>query len=310
MAGVLVHRTGGDPARRVVRGHRDPRGPGPGEHVRVGHRELVVERPFVDAREPLDQAQAGPRRAPRRPPQVMALVGEGGRLDDEGVALPVPPRVAEPLADVRRDVRSAVGRDQPELVEHLVQHDHPAFRLQDVVVHVVALQRDEGQAVGEAALAGVGVRVGVERPHAVARRVGRQPLASGRRPRDAPVGRVGDQRRPAVARHHLAAVHPELVVGADVAGDEAVGRRARLGRRRLERRRFLRRQHVLAGHRRGPFHGRQGGVRPDALDVRRAPRRAGRRPARRLRERGGRRQGGEGEGGENEGGGDGGTLHR
>ena len=177
-------------------------------------------------------------------------------------------------------------------MEHLVEHRHPARRLQDVVVHVVALQRDERQAVGETPLAGIGVFVGVERSDAVSRQIARETLPASVGPGDLPGRRFDDERRAPVRGHVLATVHPELVVGADVSRNEAIGRGAAFRRANLQIGGFFCRQHRLVGQRIGTFHRREGGIGPDALQIGCAPGRA-RRGVRRLLSRGGDRQTGD-----------------
>ena len=48
------------------------------------------------------------------------LVREVLRLDDEGITLPVPPRIAHVLLDVAFQVRAVIELDDPGIVDHLV----------------------------------------------------------------------------------------------------------------------------------------------------------------------------------------------
>ena len=54
-----------------------------------------------------------------------------GRLDDQRVAFPVAPHVADILADVRRQVRPSIQRDDARVVNHLDANGHVVRRLGD-----------------------------------------------------------------------------------------------------------------------------------------------------------------------------------
>ena len=63
-----------------------------------------------------------------------------GRVDDERVAFPVAAGIAEEAADRRRRVGTAVERDDPRLVDHLLKHHH-VRRLDNLEVVVVAARQ-------------------------------------------------------------------------------------------------------------------------------------------------------------------------
>src|SRR5262245_32094037 len=77
-------------------------GPGPRPHGRVFDRDLVGERLWPGARPALDEVQVLSRS------EGIGLWTEIGHVDHERVALPTSARVAEPLADVGRQVRAPV----------------------------------------------------------------------------------------------------------------------------------------------------------------------------------------------------------
>ena len=119
-----------------------------------------------------------------------------------------------------------------------------------------------------------------------------------RQRRHAPVRRIDDQRRAPRLDHVGAAVHPEVVVGADAAARlGAAGRRlpeldvAGHGRLLAARRLFLG-QELLITELLGPLQRRDRAEVPDPLQIRRAPRRPGRLvlPDRRRRQQGHQRQ--------------------
>ena len=64
--------------------------------------------------------------------RYVAPVGEIGRLDDEGVAVPVTARVAHVETDVSSDVRPAVERNHARLVNELVADGDESRRLDDL----------------------------------------------------------------------------------------------------------------------------------------------------------------------------------
>jgi hypothetical protein len=70
-------------------------------------RELIIER-VSGAREALDDTLVLCAESEEQP-----LVRKIRRLDDQGAALPVPPRVAVPWTDVRRQMRTAIERNDP-----------------------------------------------------------------------------------------------------------------------------------------------------------------------------------------------------
>src|SRR6185436_20241270 len=131
---------------------------------------------------------------------VRGRLFEIGRLDDEGAAFEAAARVAEMLADLRADVRTAVERDESLFVQQLIPDRDEARGLHDLVV-VAVHGRDHraGDTLCYAALEKVEVFGTVERaaeeaaPHAAGgpRRAGR------RQRRNFSVGRIDDRPRTA-----------------------------------------------------------------------------------------------------------------
>src|SRR5207302_3878088 len=81
-----------------------------GPHSRIFHGELVEDRVFVGAREPLDHMQilSSPERA---------QISEIGRVDHQRIGLPMTDRVAIPLADAFGYMRAAVRGNDPNVVD-------------------------------------------------------------------------------------------------------------------------------------------------------------------------------------------------
>ena len=65
------------------------------------------------------------------------LVCEIPGFDDQGVALPAAGRASHPLADVFRQTRTPVGRDDADVMDHLDENHHVSGRLHDLIVVVV-----------------------------------------------------------------------------------------------------------------------------------------------------------------------------
>ena len=83
-------------------------------------------------------------------------------LDHQGVPLPAAARRPVPAPDLARRQRAAVDRDDPRLVDHLVEDDHVARRLENPVAGAVAGREDPpGHAAGDAPLPRGVVHVGV-----------------------------------------------------------------------------------------------------------------------------------------------------
>src|SRR5262249_39960031 len=68
-------------------------------------------------------------------------------VDDEGIALPVPARIAIPLADAGRQMGAAVHHDvalPPLSLTHVVEHRNAAWRLHDPMHAVTSDARQPG----------------------------------------------------------------------------------------------------------------------------------------------------------------------
>src|SRR5271170_5432581 len=80
-------------------------GPWPRPHGRIFDRDLVGEGLRPSARPSLDEMQVLARS------EDIGFRTEVGHVDDEGIALPMAARVAEPLADAGGQMRAAVHDD-------------------------------------------------------------------------------------------------------------------------------------------------------------------------------------------------------
>ena len=199
------------------------------------------------------------------------------RLDDQRVAFPVPARIAVPLTDGLRQVRTPIERDDAHVVDVLVENRDAPGRLEDLVRVVVARRQRRHAVVDDAALLQRPVFPRIVRVRALRFLVEGQPPAALRRQRGKPaVGRVDDERRPP---NRLAAVVPVRVVGARQIrirpAVTAIGVRSGA---LVERRDLFAAQDFLAGLPVGTFERRDRRVRPLALKIRLAPRRPGQRP--------------------------------
>src|SRR4051812_15258775 len=149
VARVLVHREG-RPLERVLTG---PRGvPGVG----IFDRELIADGVGVGVGEPLGHLQVLGRAAER------GAIGEVGRLDDQGVAVPARARVAKEGADRRADVRPAIERRDARHRHHLGNNHELAGRLHELKVVVVA-GRQQRRAVVRPVDAALGDAAGLRR---------------------------------------------------------------------------------------------------------------------------------------------------
>jgi hypothetical protein len=94
---------------------------------------LIARREAIAGRRPLD-GEVDQRIVDR--PAVRVV----GRLDHERGAFPSASRIAEPLLDAGIQVRAAIDRDDPCLVDHLGDEDHVTRRLLDVESAVVSVR--------------------------------------------------------------------------------------------------------------------------------------------------------------------------
>src|SRR5215813_14103528 len=124
--------------------------PGPCPHRWVLDRRLVFKRVGPGPRPALNQMQVLARAA------IVVLRAEIGHVDDERIALPAATRVAEPLADVGRQMRAAVHHNAalPALaLAHVVVHRDAARRLHDPPEAAAAVAGAElGEPDGQAAV--------------------------------------------------------------------------------------------------------------------------------------------------------------
>src|SRR5260370_14167939 len=103
-------------------------GPRPRPHSRIFDRDLVRDGVWSDARPALDEVQVLARA------KHVGFRTEVGHVDDEGIALAMAARVAEPLADAGRQVGGPVHDDiaLPALpLTDVVEHRDAARRLHD-----------------------------------------------------------------------------------------------------------------------------------------------------------------------------------
>src|SRR5437870_59253 len=103
-------------------------GPGPSPHRRIFDRDDVFKRGRAGARPALEQMQVLARAL------IIRLRTEVRHVDHEGIALPMATRVAIPLADVGRQVRTSVHDDValPALpLAHVIEDRDATGRLHD-----------------------------------------------------------------------------------------------------------------------------------------------------------------------------------
>ena len=210
VAGELEEVARRHPAPCLVRGEREADGPRLGEAGRVGDRPFVVDRFGIDSLEPLDHVQLRGRGAPGVAEAVVRPIGKVAALDHQRAPFPPAARLTVPLRDA--GLWAAVDRDDPPLIEHLVQDHQVGRRLEDLVVRILA-EPDLRQPVTEAPLARIEVDVrvpgaGSVRPLVVAGR-GQVGDSTGRR--------IDDQRRAPARLPGGAFVEPEVVVVAGAA---------------------------------------------------------------------------------------------
>src|SRR5262249_27015664 len=104
-------------------------GPWPRPHSRIFYRDLVGEGLWPGARPALDEMQILARS------EYIGLRTEIGHVDHEGVAFPMTARVAEPLTDVGRQVRTAAHHDvtlPPLTLTHVIENRDAARGLHDL----------------------------------------------------------------------------------------------------------------------------------------------------------------------------------
>ena len=219
------------------------------------------------------------------------LAQEVGRVDDERVTVPVAAGVAHPLPRALRQMRPSIERHDARAVHHLVQQDDVVRRLDQVDVLVVARGRHRGTGIeAEDAPDRKHARAEVVDESAVCRRVAIDPVAGlslgrplrfglGRQRRHAPIRRIDDERRLIGLADLVAGVEPELVVIPNDVRRLLVVPHGELGKPiGLEGGRFLVGEKLLVGQLARTFERRQRAEVPDAVQIRRAPRRPGRRP--------------------------------
>src|SRR5882672_8010171 len=129
----------------VASRHRNLRSPWPDPGRGIIRSELVEQIVGVNPPETLSEVESLCRASEVR------LVAEIRRLDDERIAVPSPPAVAEPLAKAGREVRSAIERDYADLVNHLVQDDDLVRGLENLQVRIVRARQTRHRPVNDAA---------------------------------------------------------------------------------------------------------------------------------------------------------------
>jgi hypothetical protein len=246
------------------RGHR----PRPRErHWRVD-RELVIEVVGVEAFEAFGHFHVAAK-APCRA-ALEHLVIEVRRLDDEGIAVPAAPRVAEPLADAVAQVRPSVERDDARVVNHLDEDGYVLFRLHNLVVVVVeAGKHRAGHPARNAPIVRAAIQPRVCRVRPAPGDLAIPPTLRRWRERRNPAVRRIDHERGAVA--HRAPFVPELVVGNHAPGGPRLVLIEPFGNLPRQGLTFVLAQHGLVGLVLGSFHGRRRRIAPCSLDVRIAP---------------------------------------
>ena len=184
-------------------------------HRGIGDRVLVVDQVVAHTPEALDGVCVRRSPIPKR-----RLVVEVRGLDDERVAFPVPARVAVPMANGLGQVRTAVERNHPHVMDVLVEDGDDAGRLEDLIRVVVPGRERRHAVVHDAAIGGRAIQAGIGRVRPlIGLPGGARLLRLGRQRRKLAIGRIDDERG---AADRLAAIPPEVVVGARVAGRGAV----------------------------------------------------------------------------------------
>ncbi len=178
-------------------------------------------------------------------------------------------------------MRTAVERYDARVMDHLVENHHVSRRLEEL--HEVGVHEGDHGRPGvrpqDAPLEQTAVlrTVGAFRErHSLLERTVLGPRVTRRRVRrqrrNPPIRWIHDQRRALVLGDLRRPVKPEVIRDPAVSATHTLP--AFCGRL-LERRRFLIGQELSPGERAGSLQRRQGGVVPDALQIRRAPWRAG-----------------------------------
>src|SRR6266566_1580761 len=252
-------------------------GPGSCPRRRIFDPELIADRVLGHAREALGQTHVLARALERE------LVREIRRFDNQRLALPMTAVAPRPLADVWRQVRTSVERNDADVVEHLGENHHVSGRVHDLVGVVVgpgkhwrpvAVHQDTTRTERLVLYGIVGATPALSRCCAL----GGSPLAFRGQGRKSSVRRVDDQRRPQVQGHpSLAPVQPKLRKVIMHIGHRAGFRLLRLLRGRAfgQCERFLASEELLGDVLRSLQRCIRG-IRPDALQIRLTVQGAGR----------------------------------
>src|SRR5438067_1445796 len=110
-------------------GHRDEsrlRGPGLCKRRGIVDCEPVEDRVLADAREALDDMQIFARTAKH------GLASKVGGVDNQRVAFPMAYRIADPEANVGREMSTAVQRNDPRVVDLFDKNHHILRGLDDL----------------------------------------------------------------------------------------------------------------------------------------------------------------------------------
>ena len=242
--------------------HRDRNGERLRIDRRVSDRVAVVNQVGAQALEPFDRL-----RIRRSSVSQARLVIEIGCFDDQRVALPPAARDAVPPPDLGGQRRSSIERHHADVVDLLVENRYQPGGLEDLVGVAVPGGQRRHSVIHDAAVGRRPIQMRVGRMLALVRDPGRSRLLCfGRQWRKPPIGRIDDERRTA---HRFPAIKPVIVIRAGVS-------RSRLGIC-LECPSLLVFSDLVGSQRPvlltlAQRQGRRGGVRPDPLQVRIAPR--------------------------------------
>src|SRR5262249_11726582 len=124
-------------------------GPWAGPHGRIFDQDLVRKSLWPGARPALDQVQILAR------PEPVGLGTEVGHVDHERVTFPVPARVAEPLTDAGRQVRTSIHDNValPALaLVHVVEDRDATRRLHNAAKAAAEQAAELGQPAAQAAI--------------------------------------------------------------------------------------------------------------------------------------------------------------
>src|SRR5262249_31185766 len=128
---------------------------------------LIVNSVLIDTSESLHDMKRfalgnafnSARRGARCDPSLIVVVR---RVDDKRVSVPASPRIAIPQFNARRQMGTAIKRDDPRVMDHLVKNDDISGHLNNLICIVVAgWKHSAGYTARDAAIPDAHVLIGV-----------------------------------------------------------------------------------------------------------------------------------------------------